>query len=119
MGEPTFCICENKSADQLRLCFCCTDSTFPLLSTSKLEPLAIVCACASRFVSDMLTNHIADFLMTRLKCVCCISVTVTDPCSPNPCKNGATCEGRGDSYVCQCRPGWSGRHCTEDITDSK
>ena len=40
MKKPTFCICENKDADQLRgnreadqrLCFPYTDSTIPLLS---------------------------------------------------------------------------------------
>ena len=40
MRKPTFCICENKDADQLRsyreadlrLCFRYTDSTIPLLS---------------------------------------------------------------------------------------
>ena len=39
MRKPTFCICENKDADQLRgnreadrrLCFCYNDSTIPLL----------------------------------------------------------------------------------------
>ena len=40
MRKPTFCICENKDADQLRgnreadqrLCFCLINSTVPLLS---------------------------------------------------------------------------------------
>ena len=39
MRKPTFCICENKDTDQLRvyrkadqrLCFRCLDSTIPLL----------------------------------------------------------------------------------------
>ena len=39
MRKPTFCICENKGADQLRgnhatdqrLCFCYIDSLIPLL----------------------------------------------------------------------------------------
>ena len=43
MRKPTFCICENKDADQLRgnreadqrLCFRYIDSTIPLLSKSK------------------------------------------------------------------------------------
>ena len=47
MRKPTFCICENKGADQLhinceadqRLCFRYTDSTFPLLSKSKVSSL--------------------------------------------------------------------------------
>ena len=41
--KPAFCICENKDADQLRvceanqrLCFRYTDSTIPLLSKSKI-----------------------------------------------------------------------------------
>ena len=47
MGKPTFCICENKDADQLhgnseadqRLCFRYTDSTIPLLSKSEISSL--------------------------------------------------------------------------------
>ena len=49
MGKPTFCICENKDADQLRenrkadqrLRFRYTDSTFPLLSKSENSSLLI------------------------------------------------------------------------------
>ena len=47
MGKPTIFIGENKDADQLRgdreadqrLCFRYTDSTFPLLSKSKISSL--------------------------------------------------------------------------------
>ena len=47
MRKPTFCICENKDADQLRgnreadqhLCFRYIDSTIPLLSTSEISSL--------------------------------------------------------------------------------
>ena len=47
MRKPTFCICENKDADQLRgsreadqcLCFRYTDSTIPLLSKSEMSSL--------------------------------------------------------------------------------
>ena len=57
MRKPTFCICENKDADQLRgnreadqrLCF-----RHP--STSQIrnfKPLAIFCGCTVRFVSDL------------------------------------------------------------------
>ena len=49
MRKPTFCICENKDADQLhsnheadqRLCFPYTDSTIPLLSKSKCQASAV------------------------------------------------------------------------------
>ena len=45
MRKPTFCICENKDADQLRgnheadqrLCFRYIDSTIPLLSKTKFQ----------------------------------------------------------------------------------
>ena len=47
MRKTDFCICENKDADQLRgnreadqrLCFRYLDSTFPLLSKSKISSL--------------------------------------------------------------------------------
>ena len=47
MRKPTFCICENKDADQLRgnreadqrLCFCYLDSTIPLLPKHKISSL--------------------------------------------------------------------------------
>ena len=45
--KPTFCICENKDADQLRsnreadqrLCFRCIDSKIPLLSKSEISSI--------------------------------------------------------------------------------
>ena len=53
MRKPTFCICENKDADQLRgnreadqcLCFRYIDSTIPLLSKSEIsshQPSSVV-----------------------------------------------------------------------------
>ena len=59
----TFCICENKDADQLRsncaayqrLCFRYTGTTIPLLSKiQNFKPLAIFCGCTARFVSDLI-----------------------------------------------------------------
>ena len=51
MRKPTFCICENKDADQLRgnleadqrLCFRYIDSTIPLLSKSEMWLYSLVC----------------------------------------------------------------------------
>ena len=38
---------------------------------------------------------------------------IPDPCLPNPCFNGATCEA--DLYdfvsICLCEEGFSGRYC--------
>ena len=75
MRKPTFCICENKDADQLRsnreadqrLCFRYTDSAIPLLTKSEIfKSPAIFCGCAARFVSDLVGNNNVGFLMTRL-----------------------------------------------------
>ena len=75
MRKPTFCICENKDADQLRgnreadqrLCFRYIDSTIPLLSKSKFKPFAIFCSCTAWLMSDLVGNQNAGFLMARLK----------------------------------------------------
>ena len=59
MRKPTFCICKNKDADQLRgcreadqgLCFRYIDSTIPLLSKSEISrfwPSSIVCVGPGR-----------------------------------------------------------------------
>ena len=64
MRKPDFFICANKDAAQLcgnrtddqRLCFRYIDSTIPLLSKSKIKPLAIFCGCTVRFVSDLVVN---------------------------------------------------------------
>ena len=58
--KPTFCNCENKSADQLRsnrkvdqrLCFCYTDSTIPLLKSQ----ISCFCDCTGWFASVLLGN---------------------------------------------------------------
>ena len=45
MRKPAFSICENKNADQL-----------PLFSLHNFKPLAILCDCTARFVSDLVGN---------------------------------------------------------------
>ena len=65
MRKTTFCICQNKDADQLRcnrkadqrLCFRYTDSTIPLLpiyEISSLQPYSV--AVQPGFVSDQVGN---------------------------------------------------------------
>ena len=76
MRKSTFCICENKDADQLRgdheadqrLCFRYTDSTIPLLSKSEFSSLqpSSVTVQPGLSVSDQVGNQNVGFLMTRL-----------------------------------------------------
>ena len=68
MRKPTFCIWENKDADQLRgnriadqgLCFRYIDSTIPLLPIYKIytifKPTAILCGCTAWFVWGLIGN---------------------------------------------------------------
>ena len=65
--QDAFALFSDCEADQ-RLCFCYSDSTIPLLLTGirKVKLLALFCACTSRFVSDLIGNHIVGFPTKRL-----------------------------------------------------
>ena len=89
MRKPTFCICENKDADQLRgnreadqrLCFCYTNSTIPLLPKSKfssLQPSSVVVqpGLCGTWAETLQTG----FLITRLKCLASM-----DGCASGTC----------------------------------
>ncbi|XP_072014296.1 uncharacterized protein [Amphiura filiformis] len=41
----------------------------------------------------------------------CTTVPCFDPCSSQPCQNGAECYPNGNSYVCRCTAGYTGRNC--------
>ncbi|XP_077375181.1 lactadherin-like isoform X1 [Festucalex cinctus] len=66
-----------------------------------------ICICADGFAGDT------------------CNLTETGPCSPNPCKNDASCQviaptRRGDvfnEYTCNCRPGFEGAHCQTNVND--
>ncbi|XP_077390200.1 uncharacterized protein sned1 isoform X5 [Festucalex cinctus] len=38
-------------------------------------------------------------------------------CSSEPCINGGTCRNHGESYVCDCEQGYSGKQCQTDINE--
>ena len=42
----------------------------------------------------------------------------TGICSNSTCSNGGECVADGSSYVCNCKMGWTGRHCQEVDTSS-
>ena len=78
MRKPSFCMCENKDADQLRgnreadqrLCFRYTDSTIPLLpkyEISSLYPSSV--AVQAGLCRTWSETPETGFLTTRLICV--------------------------------------------------
>ena len=64
MRKPDFCISENKSADQphgnhaadQRLCFRYISCTISSSKIGSFKPLAILCCCTARLVSDLVGN---------------------------------------------------------------
>ena len=72
MRKPTFRICENKDAYQLRsdceadlrLCFHDTGSTIPplLITRFSIMILAFLCTCTAWDLSNLFGNHIVGFL---------------------------------------------------------
>ena len=61
MRKQTFCICQNKGADQLHSnCSNCEADRYTDSSTCtflNFQPLAIFCVCTARFVSNLFGNH--------------------------------------------------------------
>lgn len=41
----------------------------------------------------------------------CLCLAIVDPCTSNPCLNGATCKVVGENYECTCLEGWTGDEC--------
>ena len=75
MRKPDFCICENKDTDQLRvnreadqrLCFRYSESTIPLLPTSKISSLSPSSVTAQPGLGRIrLETAKTGFLRTRL-----------------------------------------------------
>ena len=78
MRKPTFCICDNKDADQLRrnreadqrLCFRYIESTIPILSKSEISSLQPSCVAVQPGLCWTRSgNQNVGFLMTRLNCL--------------------------------------------------
>ena len=61
MRNPPFCICRNKSADELRsiqrLNYCFIGSTIPLLDKSEISSLLSSSVAVQLFVWDLVGNH--------------------------------------------------------------
>ncbi|CAB4004331.1 Collagen alpha-3(VI) chain, partial [Paramuricea clavata] len=44
-----------------------------------------------------------------------ISLLIVKPCESSPCKNGATCTDKDDTFECACKDGYLGETCSERI----
>ncbi|XP_072231054.1 coagulation factor IX-like [Leuresthes tenuis] len=45
-----------------------------------------------------------------------VGYTDGDQCKPPPCQNGGVCEDGISSYVCWCKPNFSGKNCEIEVT---
>ncbi|XP_041863872.1 coagulation factor IXb [Melanotaenia boesemani] len=45
-----------------------------------------------------------------------VSYADGDQCKPSPCQNGGDCEDGMSSYVCWCKPNFSGKNCEIELT---
>ena len=89
MRKPTFCICENKGADQLHgnraadqhLCFRYIDSTIPLLHTyfQAFRHLEFFCDCTAQFASGLVGNPEQVFLVVAHIFYCTLNNCIRDP----------------------------------------
>ena len=48
-----------------------------------------------------------------------ITPSSRDPCSPNPCSNGGTCNNNSNPYTCSCMFGYSGDNCDINSYEGK
>ena len=82
MRKPTFCICENKGADQLRnnceadrhVCFCFTDSTILLLYIWKitcLYPSSVLVQFGLCWFSHDAAHKLYTYHQQLRSCCCC------------------------------------------------
>ena len=65
MSKPTFCICENKDAEAVKLISAFVFALFYFLNP-KSQASTIFCSYTAWYVSDQVGNQNVCFLMTRL-----------------------------------------------------
>ena len=46
-----------------------------------------------------------------------LSALKQNHCDGSPCKNGAKCLSGTSGFTCQCKDGWTGTTCTEDVNE--
>jgi hypothetical protein len=63
--------------------------------------------CDPDYTSDDYEATCSNGTFTPITCT-----EVSDPCDPNPCKNGGTCTVDGNSHTCACPAGYEGVNCT-------
>ena len=78
----------------------------------QLESLINLSLKISKTISDILSQKCASATyQLSLHDYCPFPFSDIDDCSNHPCKNGATCTDRVNSYSCECAQGYTGATC--------
>uniref|UniRef100_H2Z2M2 Delta-like protein n=1 Tax=Ciona savignyi TaxID=51511 RepID=H2Z2M2_CIOSA len=75
------------------------------------------CATREYLLHLLLREHFTPFPTARKWPSQCLPLRLSILVMVNPCLNGATCIGDGDSFTCSCREGFEGDRCQDNIDD--
>ena len=69
-------------------------------------------------ISSMSIKETFEFFFFFIVIIIIIIIILdTDICKPNPCLHAGTCQDLGDTFKCECKMGFKGRHCEGDNID--
>uniref|UniRef100_A0A3B4VC24 Coagulation factor IX n=1 Tax=Seriola dumerili TaxID=41447 RepID=A0A3B4VC24_SERDU len=85
-----------------------------VLHKDNLERECIEEICSFEEAREVFENDEKTVGCTHTRVIHC--VWISGPCKPPPCQNGGECEDGIGTYVCWCKPNFSGKNCEIEVT---